>query len=110
MEHVFFWLDKPGTSELRRKIRAAHLENAAKWHRIFRYGGPLMNDRAEAVGSVIIVSVPDQATLDQYMREEPYFHAGLFESLSSWPSRQVVPEVAPGNLQAELERQRELSK
>ena len=97
-------------SELRRKIRVAHLENATKWHHIFLYGGPLLNDRSEAVGSVIIVSVPDQATLDQYMREEPYFHSDLFESLLSWPSRQVVPEVAPGRLQAELERQRELSK
>jgi hypothetical protein len=57
----------------------------------------------------MILSLPDRAALEQHMLGDPFFGADLFESVSIWSSRQVVPECAPNALQSELAEQRRLA-
>jgi hypothetical protein len=42
------------------------------------------------------------------MLEDPYFGADLFESVTIWSTRQVVPETTPDALRAELAEQRRI--
>ena len=71
--------DKPN-STLRAQHRGAHLEFVATCREVFLYGGPMLDEGGRVVGSLS-------------GRE-------IFES------RQIVPEVTPGSLDAELAKQR----
>lgn len=107
MEFVLYCLDKPDNAEARRRARAPHLRFIMGRPEIFRYGGPLLGPDGQTRGSLIVLDLPDRAALDRYLAEDPYFTSGLFASVTVWPSRQVIPETAPGLLQKELERQLE---
>ena len=43
---------------------------------------------------------------DDYLAKDPYFTGGLFESVTIHASRQVVPELEPGMLAREIEKQK----
>lgn len=106
MEFVLYCLDRPDAGKARQAARAPHLAYIADKQHLFRYGGPLLSPDGVPQGSLIVLDLPDRAALDEYLRGDPYFSGGMFESIAIWPSRQVVPETAPGLLAAELEKQR----
>ena len=106
MDFILYCLDKPDRTHVRRKVRAAHLAYIAGRQDTFRYGGPLLDERGHVRGSLMILSAPDRAALESHMRGDPYFGADLFESVTIWASRQVIPETVPGALRAEVEQER----
>ncbi|PPE69974.1 hypothetical protein IS481_00545 [Caldimonas thermodepolymerans] len=105
MEFVIYALDKPGDGQPRQQVRAAHLRVAMAHAEHFIFAGPLLGEDGHPRGSLYVLRFEDRAALDAYMAQDPYFSAGVYESVTVWPSRQVVPEALPGALQAELERQ-----
>ena len=109
MDFILYCLDKPDRADIRRLVRAAHLEYVAGRQEVFRYGGPLVDEHGRTRGSLMIVSVPDRAALERHMRGDPFFSADLFESVTVWSSQQVIPETVAGALRAELGRARELA-
>jgi uncharacterized protein len=107
MIFVLFGLDEPvGGAEIRRRTRAAHLEYLTAHRQVFKYGGPLLGTDGKTVGSLMIVDLPDQAALDEFLRTEPYSTSGLYEAMIVRPSRQVFPELTPGALAAELAKEK----
>ncbi len=106
MDFILYCIDKPNRADLRRTVRVAHLDYVSTRQQVFRYGGPLVAEDGQVKGSLMILSLPDRAALDRHIGGDPYFSADLFESVTIWTSRQVVPEAAPGALQAELAEQR----
>ena len=106
MEFVLYCIDRQDGGKARQAARAAHLAYIADKQDLFRYGGPLLGPDGETRGSLIVLTVPNRAALDQYLGGDPYFSGGVFESVTIWPSRQVVPETTPGALAAELAKQR----
>lgn len=110
MLFVVFGMDKAaGGTEIRQRVRKDHLEFVVKHQAVFRYGGPLLSENGQTVGSLMIFDLPDKAALDRLLEIEPYCQAGLFDPLIIKPSRQVVPETAPGRLLNELARERRTS-
>ena len=105
MEFVLYCLDRPDGGKARQAVRAKHLQFIADKQHLFRFGGPLLGPDGSVRGSLIILSLPDRAALDEYLRGDPYFSGNMFESVTIWPSRQVVPETAPGLLATELQKQ-----
>jgi uncharacterized protein len=98
--------DRPGDgAALRRRIRANHLRFVLAHPGVLRYGGPLLSESGETIGSLMLVDLPDRKALDRFLAEEPYCRNGLFAPLHVHPSRQVVPEIAPGLLTKELARE-----
>ena len=108
MDFILYCIDKPGRAETRRTTRVAHLDYVSTRQDVFRFGGPLIDDAGQVKGSLMILSLPDRAALDRHLGGDPYFSADLFESVTVWASRQVVPEEAPGALAAELAEQRRI--
>jgi hypothetical protein len=106
MEFVLYCIDKPGRAGVRRQARVPHLQYVSGRQEVFRYGGPMLDAGGITIGSLMILSLPDRAALDRHIKGDPFFGADLFESVTVWESRQVLPERAPGALQAELEQQR----
>jgi len=110
MDFILYCLDKPNRAETRRKVRPVHLEYITQRQDTFRYGGPLVDERGQVRGSLMIISAPDRAALERHMQGDPYFSADLFESVTIWASRQVIPETIPGSLGTEVEQARQLAR
>jgi uncharacterized protein YciI len=95
MMFAIYCLDKPNSLDLRLKTREAHLAYARNQGDSIRLGGPLLTDDGEAmVGSLIVVDMPDKAAVEAFVRDDPYYQAGLFEAVLIRPFKQVLPAPA----------------
>lgn len=103
MLFVVYCKDKPG--DLRARLRPYHLRHVIANPKPYRFGGPLMGDDGQVIGSFILFEVEDRAQLDAVMAADPYFRDGLYQSVEVHATRQVVPEIQPGSLQQELARE-----
>ena len=72
--------DKPGALSIRQENRPAHVAYL-KSSSIVQQAGPLLDDAGEMAGSLVILDVPDMAAAEQWVQDDPYGHAGLFESV-----------------------------
>ena len=102
MNFVVIGKDK-GAGELRRRHRADHLRFVAGEQDRIVYAGPLL-EGGRMVGSIFVFDLPDRAALDAYLVSDPYFVAGIFETVEIFESRWMVPEREAGFLAAEAER------
>jgi hypothetical protein len=50
----------------------------------------------------MILDLPDRTALEEHLRGDPFFSADLFESVTVWSTRQVLPERKPGALDREI--------
>jgi len=95
MMFVVYCLDKPNSRELRLATRADHLAYAKQHNDSIRMGGPLLTDDGEnMVGSLLILDVPDKPAVEAFVRDDPYYKAGLFEAVLIRPFKQVLPAPA----------------
>lgn len=101
MEFVLYCLDKAGHSAKRTQLRTAHLAYTANRQSVFRFGGPLLDDDGQPVGSLMILELPSRKALDMHMQGDPFFSEGLFETVAIRATRQVMPERDPGALARE---------
>ncbi|MFC7310747.1 YciI family protein [Streptomyces monticola] len=97
--------DKPDGLALRRATRVEHLEYmiAAKDRLVF--GGPLLSDDGDPVGSVFALRVETREEADAFLAAEPYCLAGLFDDVTVHTMRQMMPEQPVGTLERELEKE-----
>jgi uncharacterized protein YciI len=105
MDFVIYALDKPDGGRARQSARAGHLRTLMAQVEHVVFAGPLFDGNGQPCGSLFVLRFEDRAGLDGYMAQDPYFSGGVYESVTVWPTRQVVPETTPGALQAELQRQ-----
>lgn len=92
---------------MRRRLRAIHLEYILKYRDRIRFGGPIMSANPERmVGMLTVLDVPDRSDAEQFVRDEPYCQAGLFDEITIDPWLQRIPEPEPNFLDRELERER----
>jgi uncharacterized protein len=75
-----YCLDKPDTAALRDKhltVHRAYLDTAQP---IIFFSGPLQNDDASAsLGSLFILRVESRAQAEDFIANEPFNRAGIFE-------------------------------
>ncbi|MSO92769.1 MAG: hypothetical protein EXQ86_05125 [Rhodospirillales bacterium] len=108
MDFVVIGFDKPG--DLRKRLRAAHLEYVRDTQDRFKFGGPLIAEDGRVLGSLLILTFPTRVALEDHLAEDPYVKGGLFESVRIHETRQIVPEASPGALAQEIARQKAESK
>lgn len=102
MEFILYCIDKPNRAALRSTLRVPHLRYVKDRQHVFRFGGPMLDDAGRPRGSLMILELPDRAALRAHMAGDPFFGGNLFESVTIWETRQVMPEAEPGGLQREL--------
>ena len=98
MHFVVIGRDKAG--DLRARNRADHLAFVTDRQHHIVYGGPLI-ENGRMIGSLFVFDLPDRAALDAYMAADPYFTAGIFDTVEIFESRWMVPEREPGALARE---------
>ena len=85
--------DRPNGLEHRKKHRPAHLEHMARLDAAgrLRYGGPLLNERGEMGGSLIIVEADNLEAARSTYAEDPYVVHGLFDTYDVIETKPVFP-------------------
>lgn len=82
-------IDKPGQTALRQQTRDAHLAYVAETGVVVQ-AGPFLNEADEMTGSLIILDVPDRDAAVAWGGSDPYFKAGLFESVTLHRWKKVI--------------------
>lgn len=88
--------DRPGVGELREKTRHTHLEYLKKHGDMMHLGGPFESAEGAIAGTLFIINAADEAQAREFLDNEPFHKAGVFESVRLRRWRQMQPEVASG--------------
>ncbi len=92
MHFAIICCDKAANGEVRQKVRPAHLAYLEKHRpRILAAGPMLTEDGKTPTGSLLILDFKDLAAARAFAAGDPYNAAGLFESVTIRPWRQVFP-------------------
>ena len=79
MPFIIIAEDKPGSLELRQRVRPEHLAYLDAHQAKLLAAGALLADEGEAgFGSVLIYDSDDRAEAEAFAREDPFAKAGLF--------------------------------
>ena len=87
--------DKPGSVELRMKVRPDHLAFLESLGSAVKGAGPFTDDAGSPTGSLILVEAEDRAAAEAVAARDPYAKAGLFSSAEIRPWKWLIknPEV-----------------
>jgi uncharacterized protein YciI len=79
----------PGAQERRLKARPEHLEKIGKLKRDgeFLFGGAILDDNAQMIGSMIVYDFPHRAALEERLKVEPYVTKGIWNKIEIKPFR-----------------------
>lgn len=77
--------DKAGALNVRMENRSAHVDYLKSTDHV-HLAGPLIDANGDMCGSLIVLDVPDMAAAYDWVSNDPYGKAGLFESvtLNEW--------------------------
>jgi hypothetical protein len=88
---VLTCLDKPGALSVRMGAREAHL--AWVKDQPLKLGGPLLDDKGDMAGSLLILEVADLAAAQAFSAADPYTKAGLWASVDIRPFRVTIGQL-----------------
>jgi len=87
-------LDKPDSLPVRLAAREAHLAYLAGYAQEVRLAGPLLDDKGDPAGSLIVLEAPDIAAARALSAGDPYTLAGLFQKVDIHPLRITLGPLA----------------
>ena len=74
-------MDRPGTADLRTKVRPAHRDYLALQANRMAFSGPLTTaDGKTVVGSLLAMDFPSRVEAEAWLKEEPFTKAGVYEN------------------------------
>jgi len=79
----------PEAPDRRLKVRANHLEGIRKLKndKEFLFGGAILDDGGQMIGSMIVYDFPDRQSMDEKLKEEPYITEGVWNKIKIQPFR-----------------------
>ncbi len=83
--------DRADAGSLRADTRPRHLEHLRSIEAQIVVAGPVIGESGQPAGSVIIAHFDDLAAARVFAAADPYAEAGLFESVTVAPWKQVFP-------------------
>jgi uncharacterized protein len=82
MPYVIITRDKPGSLELRNKLRDEHLEYLTiNQDRLLAAGAQTADDGSGGYGGVILIDTDDRSEAEAFIRDDPFTLGGLFEMI-----------------------------
>ncbi len=83
MPYAILTFDKPGSLELRTRVRPVLVEYLkANAHRLLAAGALIEDDGTGGMGGVILLDTDVRAEAELFIAEDPFTKAGLFASVS----------------------------
>jgi uncharacterized protein YciI len=89
MLFVLVCTDKPGSLDLRLATRPQHLAYLETYAARLIQAGALLDLDGRPCGSLLMIDVADRPEAEGFAEADPYNRAGLFESVTIRPYRQV---------------------
>ena len=79
----------PQALQRRLSVREEHIKRIGllKKKSEFLFGGAILNENDEMIGSMIVYDVPDRQSLDKILKDEPYITNGVWEKIEIKPFR-----------------------
>ncbi|MEH6520602.1 YciI family protein [Sulfitobacter sp.] len=81
--------DKAGALNVRMENRSAHVDYLKSTDHV-HLAGPLIDANGDMCGSMIVLDVPDIAAAENWVANDPYGKAGLFESVTLTEWKKVI--------------------
>ncbi len=87
--------DKPGSLDLRLKVRPDHLAYLNGLGDKLKFAGPFTDDAGTPSGSLVVIDAENRAAIEQIAANDPYAKAGLFQSvdIKAWKWALKNPEA-----------------
>ena len=78
----------------RLNVREEHLKRITilKEEGGFIFGGAILNEEGNMIGSMIVYEFPDRKTLDKKLENEPYITNGVWKQIDIKPFRRAMHE------------------
>lgn len=92
MAFMIYCRDKSDHLDLRMANRPAHVEHLIAHEKHLLTAGPLL-DGDRMVGSLLVVDFATRAEVDAFLEADPYTKAGLFQSVTVMPYKNVFPRA-----------------
>jgi uncharacterized protein YciI len=92
----------PDGDRIRSRVRLRHLHYMIGHQAKVLIGGSVQARDGSWGGMMVVLDLPDDAHAQAWLAAEPYTAAGVFDSISIAPFRQMMPEPVPGLLDGEL--------
>jgi uncharacterized protein len=92
MQFMAYCLDKAGAIDLRMANRPKHVEYLTSYNDKLIFAGPLLNEKDEMIGSLLVLDCADRAEMDKFLGNDPYAKAGLFQSVSVHGVKKAFPK------------------
>lgn len=90
---ALFCVDKPDSLQVRMGAREAHLAYVRGFGGQMKLAGPLLDDKGDMAGSLIIIDLEDQAAAEAFSANDPYTKAGLWERVDIKPFKATLGAV-----------------
>lgn len=89
MQYVVHAYDYPDALERRLAIRERHLDGVRrmKAEGTFHLGGALLDGEGTMIGSMMLIEFPDEAGVQDWLREEVYVTERVWEKVDVKPFR-----------------------
>ena len=98
MIFVFHLLDKPGSADLRHRVRPEHKAYLARVADRLAFAGPLLHDDGTTMlGSLLAIDFDSRAAAEAWLADEPFTRAGLYGETrihalqNLWPQKMGWP-------------------
>jgi uncharacterized protein YciI len=88
VRYLVLCTDRSGAASIRRRTRKDHLRYiAAREHRVVLGARLLDSDDSdtEAVGTTYVLRANSREEVEEFLREEPFTRAGLFDEIRIYP-------------------------
>lgn len=90
MQFAVICIDRKNSLELRMENRGDHLAHLKKVRDNLLLAGPFLNDEGEMCGSLLVFNDLPKEEIEQWLAEDPYSKAGLFETVELKPFKKVL--------------------
>ena len=82
--------DKPGSLNLRMKVRPDHLAYLDGLGDALKAAGPFTTDEGSPIGSLVIIEAAGRAGAERIAASDPYAKAGLFATVEIRPWKWAI--------------------
>ena len=90
MQFIIMAHDGENMLDKRMEVRPQHLEGMAKLGKHVVCAGGLLDDEGKLKGSALVVEFDDRAGVDEYLENEPYVKAGVWQKIEVEPMNVVI--------------------
>lgn len=90
MQYAVICIDKENSENLRLENRTGHIAHLKTVKDNMLLAGPFLNEAGRMCGSLLVFNDLSQEEINNWLEQDPYSKAGLFQSVEVKPFKRVI--------------------